>query len=191
MASPTFQIITDTRELTDLARDLGMVPGDMLQMAEEAIAMTSLYALGVAKAEAPRLTGALPNNITLTPPSAQIRGNGISFVGSIQTNSPPYDIVQEYGRRPGQRQPPIEVMERWVRLRSQRGQFILPPPNKKRESKKSRIRRAAYLVARSIAHKGTAARAYMRKARVFAERDLAIRIEAGIDRVYYRWFKSL
>jgi hypothetical protein len=190
MSVQTFSLITDTRELTDLARDLGMVPGDMLQMAEEAITQTAMFTLAFAKAGAPRLTSHLANNITLTPPSAQIRGGGISFVASVQTNSPPYDMVQEFGRTPGQRQPPIAAMERWVRIKVARGQFRLPTTGK-RGSKKSQIRQAAYRVAQSIARKGTVGRSYMRTARVFAERDLAIRIKAGIDRVYNRWFRSL
>lgn len=186
-----FTIHTDTRPLIDFAHDLGIIPSDLIAGAERALAEASLHALQLAKAKAPKFTGHLANHITVSPPSPRIAGGTIHFVSTVQTNSPPYDIVMEEGRRPGQRQPPIDKIERWVALKVRRGEFALPGKVRSKETQRSRIRRAAYLVAQSIAAKGTTARHYMRGARRSAEIFLAVRIEEMIDRVYQKWYKSL
>lgn len=108
-------------------------------------------------------TGALMGGMVATPST-----DGLSVTVGPAPTVAERGSVMELGRRPGQRMPPVDALERWVHHKN------LSRPEKERFDKRGRARRLkgsakaeralAYVIARSIAKKGIRARRYIRRA---------------------------
>lgn len=65
-----------------------------------------------------------------------------------------------YGRKPGSRMPPVEAIEKWIKVRK-----ILPRPITLKSGKQRvpTVPQLAYVIARSISRRGIAPRPFMRE----------------------------
>ena len=168
MARPRVSITLDFTEFTTFVKDV--------KHSENAIRFESLGAarrvaeVGVATARlhSPKLSNRLHDSIGVTHSIVE-RGNLLIETLSLFADREPYDVVQEEGRAPNQKQPPVRVMERWVAKRASQGRFDL---SRYKGRRKTRIRQAAFAVAASIGRQGTPALKYL---------------DAGLDEMELLW----
>ena len=82
-----------------------------------------------------------------------------------------------YGRKPGNRMPPVEAIENWIKIRK-----IIPRPlilpNKK--SIIPTVKQLAFIIARSIAKKGIQPRPFMRETIEDTMKDFQSKLTAAV-----------
>lgn len=97
---------------------------------------------------------------------------------TVGPSLPPIDIVMEMGRKPGSRMPPVSALIPWVQRHHMapkvtvKNVFVMGRNVGKEASRNAYdagVRNMAYLIARSIARKGTRPRRYMQLASDRAE----------------------
>lgn len=110
---------------------------------------------------------------------------------TVGPSLPPIDIVMEMGRRPGSRMPPIAALMPWVHRHGMtpriRGKNVfVQGVNVGRQAAAAaydrNLRSMAFLVARSIARKGTRPRRYMQLAADRAELNWRLNIMRAMER---------
>jgi hypothetical protein len=110
---------------------------------------------------------------------------------TVRPSLTPIDIVMEMGRKPGSRMPPVSALIPWVhrhhmtpRIRA-KNVFVMGR-NVGREAATNaydrNVRSIAFLIARSIARKGTRPRRYMQLAADRAELNWRVNVQRAVER---------
>ena len=83
----------------------------------------------------------------------------------------------EKGRRPGAKMPPVSAIENWIKIRK-----IIPRPVTLKSGKQRvpTVQQLAYVIARSIARKGIAARPFMRESIEDTMKDFKSKLSAAV-----------
>lgn len=87
-----------------------------------------------------------------------ITSNNDSYLVTINLEA--YWVFLEKGRRAGAKMPPVEAIEKWIKVRK-----ILPRPVALKSGKQRvpTVQQLAYVIARSISRRGIAPRPFMRE----------------------------
>ena len=95
----------------------------------------------------------------------------------VTINLEAYWIFLEKGRRAGAKMPPLSAIEQWIKVRK-----ILPRPIALKSGKQRvpTVQQLAYVIARSIARKGIAARPFMRESIEDTMKDFQSKLSAAV-----------
>jgi hypothetical protein len=176
-----FAVHVDVTDLLKFVKDLDMFEPMLQRNFKGDVIRTAALAEAEAKTEAPVFEGFLVNSIMTIPPEMGIQRDAVEIRATVHTFGETYAMVQEVQRRPGQRRPPLPVIERYVHLKARRGDLRLLPANYAGEPRESRVRRTAYVVARAIGVFGTPGFEYMYQAFKVGEEKLPIFLQKSID----------
>ena len=104
-----------------------------------------------------------------------ITSNSDSYLVTI--NLEEYWVFLENGRRPGAKMPPVEAIEKWIKVRK-----ILPRPITLKSGKQRvpTVQQLAYVIARSISRKGIAPRPFMRESIEDTMKDFQSKLSAAV-----------
>ena len=95
----------------------------------------------------------------------------------VTINLEAYWFFLEKGRRAGAKMPPVSAIENWIKIRK-----ILPRPVTLKSGKQRvpTVQQLAYVIARSIARKGIAARPFMRESIEETMNDFQSKLTAAV-----------
>lgn len=181
--------------------DLKATPDRMRADMVELIETVQEQAVAEARGGAPVFRGILSNSIQADPPLVTPAGHGVTTVLGIVQTITPYAEVQESGRKPGGRFPPISAIRRWVVLKVNRGDLQLTEVGEKKRQETGRggrykaykadrkaaaIDGLAFVIARKIAKAGITGKHFMGRAATKAQKLL----ETGMDRLAEKWSRG-
>lgn len=173
----------DVSELHQLARDAGLAAAEHVQLLKAALARASGAGMAEAREKAPAFTGELAGSIVVRGVQIEERGSSIRLDDLISTTVD-HSIVQEEGRRPGARWPPIGPIARWVQLMVRRGKLDVSWTE--REDEKQAIYVAALFIAATISRRGLPGRRFMAAGAAVAETVLVAECELVAEQLRRR-----
>lgn len=134
-----------------------------------------------ARNQVPVFMGQLYNSIRLMRPVLHVDDDGFIIRAGVQAGEGlgVYPHAMEHGRTAGAPPPPIDVMEDYIRIKVAQGQFDI---SQYRGSEESRIRAAAFKLARHIGEFGTRGHSYMQAAAGVMDEDIIPIMDAVLEK---------